>query len=197
MKNGKGDSSFSRIVSTINLRDLVNSLKDMPKEIKAAADSLKFNSMYLTMIGVRGKFNHGIHWMYLPEKEILPNRISFPSHMSLANAPEGMSSILAETTFDPNAPKEKPENVSEKVIDNLHSNGILNRKDVAMSKTISIKYAYPIYDLDYLKNSKAIYDYIDGLGNLHLLGRFGEFKYYNVDKCIRRAMDLSETIKNI
>ena len=56
-------------------------------------------------------------------------------------------------------------------------------------------YAYVVYDENYSKNVKIIKDYLENIG-IYTLGRFGEWTYYNMDKCIESAMKLTEIIKN-
>ena len=34
----------------------------------------------------------------------------------------------------------------------------------------------------------------DGSANLHLLGRLAEYKYYNMDAIVARALDLADTL---
>jgi len=45
-----------------------------------------------------------------------------------------------------------------------------------------------IYDLDYIKKMQVIYRYFNEIG-IELCGRFSEFKYLNMDACIRSAMN--------
>jgi protoporphyrinogen oxidase len=57
------------------------------------------------------------------------------------------------------------------------------------------KYAYVIYDKDYLKNVGIVKNYLEKLGII-LCGRFAEFEYLNMDACIQRGRSLAEKINS-
>ena len=48
--------------------------------------------------------------------------------------------------------------------------------------------AYVVYDLEYQKNIGIVRKYCEGQG-IHLVGRFSQFEYLNMDGVIRSAMD--------
>lgn len=53
--------------------------------------------------------------------------------------------------------------------------------------------AYVIFDRNIKVSKKVIFEYFQG-ENIHLLGRFGEWDYYNMDICIERAMKLFDSL---
>lgn len=54
---------------------------------------------------------------------------------------------------------------------------------------------YAIFNDENLAKYKQYKDSIQGISNLFLCGRLAEYKYYNMDAVIRRALDLYEEIK--
>ena len=50
-------------------------------------------------------------------------------------------------------------------------------------------------DNNYNSSVPKIIEYLNSLDNFYTVGRFGEWTYYNMDKCIESAMVLSEKIK--
>ena len=56
--------------------------------------------------------------------------------------------------------------------------------------------SYPVYDTAYPKNIKIIKDYLGQFSNLQPIGRYGMFKYNNMDHSILTAMVAIENIKN-
>lgn len=192
--SGPQEKIYDQLISTIHLKDFIDRYEDSPKEVKDAANNLKWNSIHLVMLGIKKPKINDFHWLYLPDKEILPNRISFPSNYSPYNAPEGHSSVLAEITFDPKGKKSKlsEREVVERTIDDMDSLKLLNRDDIIFKKYFKIDYAYVVYDLEYQKNMKTIQDFVKKEG-ITLLGRFSEFRYYNSDKCIESAMEKAKS----
>jgi len=96
VSNGKEEFSFDKIISTIPLQELINTLEDVSEE---AVNNLKFNSLITVGIGVdRPKLND-FSWLYIPDKDVLTHRVSFPSNYSPYVAPKGKSSMLVEITY--------------------------------------------------------------------------------------------------
>lgn len=189
----KEPRAYNKIVSTIHIRDFINSLFDVDKEVKEAVYNLKWNSIHLVMLGVKKPKINDVHWLYIPDPRILPNRLSFPSNYSPNVAPPGHSSILVEITFDPHGKKSKLKHseILETTIENLESMGIIKKEEVVFSKVITYPYAYVIYDKNYQSNISKVYDFAKREG-ITLLGRFSEFKYINADKCIESAIEKAQ-----
>jgi len=187
--NGKVEKPFDKIVSTIPIQKLVAAI-DAPKEVKAAATALKYNSLITVMLGINKEKVNDISWLYIPDKKTLAHRVSFPSNYSPYVAPFNKSSVLAEITcnIEDNMWKIKDEEITERVISDLEQLRIINKKDICFAKVKRIEYAYVISDLDYNDNLKIIKNYFDETG-IGLLGRFAEFKYLNMDACIRNALN--------
>ncbi|NYZ74636.1 FAD-dependent oxidoreductase [Candidatus Micrarchaeota archaeon] len=181
---------YDRLVTTMHINDFVRLYDGVPKEVREAAGKLKWNSIHLVMLGLGKAKLNDIHWAYIPDSDILPNRISFPSNFSPNAAPPGYSSVLAETTFAPGGEKAwmKPDEIVERTVEGLHRIGVLGRKDVSFTKLVTCRYAYVVYDLDYQENMKVIEAFAKTEG-ITLLGRFSEFRYYNSDRCIESAME--------
>ncbi len=187
---GTDERAYDRLVTTMHINDFISIYDGVPREVKEAAGKLKWNSVHLAMLGLKKPKLNDIHWAYIPDSDILPNRISFPSNFSPNVAPPGHSSVLAETTFSPGGEKArmKPDEVVERTVDGLHRIGVIDRKDVSFTKLVTCRYAYVVYDLDYQENIRAIGGFAKREG-ITLLGRFSEFKYYNCDRCIESAME--------
>jgi protoporphyrinogen oxidase len=190
VSSSKEKRVYDRIVSTIPIQSLVNSM-DSPAPVKKASSELKYNSLVSVMIGVNKKHLNDLSWLYIPDREILTHRISFPSNYSDKNSPLAASSILAEITchFNDeiwNMPEEK---IIARVLDDLEKLDIIKKSEVCFSKVAKMKYAYVINDLDYQKNNAIIKNHFDQMGII-LLGRFSEFKYLNMDNCVRNALEI-------
>lgn len=189
VSNGKMEKSFDQIVSTIPIQKLVAAI-DAPKEVKAAATELKYNSLVTVMLGINKNKINDLSWLYIPDKKILTHRVSFPSNYSPYVAPSKKSSVLAEITcnIEDNIWKMKDKEIVERVINDLSQLKIINKKDVCFAKARRTEHAYVISDLDYNNNLKIVKNYFDE-NRIGLVGRFAEFKYLNMDACIESAMN--------
>jgi protoporphyrinogen oxidase len=134
-----------------------------------------------------------LSWLYIPDRKILPHRVSFPSNYSPDVAPDGTSSVMAEITckVEDEVWKTKDSIIANQVVNDLHSLGIIDKQDVSFALTRKAEYAYVINDLGYHGNIKIIRDYF-AQRKIGFVGRFSEFRYLNMDDCIKSAMNYTE-----
>lgn len=199
VSDGRVEKNYDRIVSTIPLTEFAGMLGDVPLAVADAAENLRCNSLIIVMIGVDKPELNGISWLYFPEKKDGKFcRVSFPFNYSARVAPLGKSSLLAEITcaYGGDTWNMPDEEISESVINDLHKDGIMDRKNVCFTAVKRNRYAYIIHDLDYSKNVKTVRDYMHSIG-IELCGRFAEFEYLNMDACVRRAMDTAKIINDV
>ena len=187
--NGREEKVYGKIISTTPIHDLIKAL-NATEDVKNAVNNLKYNSLITIMIGINKPKINDFTWLYIPDKGILTHRVSFPSNYSPYVAPEEKSSVLAEITCNIGDEiwKMKDKDLIEKTLDELHRLRIINKEDACLAKVKRMKYAYVISNLDYYENIKIVKDYMRKMG-IELVGRFSEFKYLNMDGCIRGAME--------
>jgi protoporphyrinogen oxidase len=176
------------------VQHLMSSLDGVPREVKNAADALKYNSLVCINIGINGSVP-GISWLYVPDPAVgRTNRISFPSGYSRHGAPDGCSAILAEITHQPgdNVADMTDDELISEVVDMLQSMQILHNDQIVCSSVERQPYAYVVYDLNYQKNIAIVKEYCKEIG-IPLVGRFAQFEYLNMDGCIRSVMDFIAT----
>ena len=85
--------------------------------------------------------------------------------------------------------------ILERIIADLDRVGVIKKQEVIVTDIRRFEYAYPVYDLDYTRNTTIIRQYFASLG-IDLLGRFAEFEYINTDECLRRAQALAERLNS-
>jgi protoporphyrinogen oxidase len=182
-----------KIVSTIPVNELIKTMA-APREVKEAASNLKYNSLICVMIGLDIKKVNNFSWLYIPDRNILPHRVSFPSNYSPHVAPLGKSSVLAEITCTSKSRiwKMTDNELVDRVIDDLACLKILGKKSVCFSSIMKTKYAYVINDLNYVENINTIKRFLVQQ-DIDTIGRFGEFSYLNMDACVRRAIEYVES----
>jgi protoporphyrinogen oxidase len=179
-----------RCISTIPLQYLIPTLSNVPEDVRKAVDDLKYNSLISVSIGIKGQVPP-ISWMYIPdEKTGMENRISFPSNFSPGTAPAGCSSILAEITYNEGdiVSTMSDQEVIDHVTRSLTGMDVLSPGSVISTGLYRHRFAYVVYDINYLKNIAIIREYCNSIG-ISLVGRFSRFEYLNMDGCIRNAID--------
>lgn len=156
VSNGNKEFGFNKIISTIPLQELIKALEDVSMEVIEAVNNLKFNSLITVGIGVDKPKLNDFSWLYIPDKDVLTHRVSFPSNYSPYVAPQGKFSVLAEITYreGDEISKMKDKEIAERTVEDLDRLGIINKDDVILTTVYRFKYAYVIYDLEYKKTLK-------------------------------------------
>ncbi|HMJ08900.1 MAG TPA: hypothetical protein VK468_07835, partial [Pyrinomonadaceae bacterium] len=72
--------------------------------------------------------------------------------------------------------------------------GLIDTRDVEDGAVVRMPKAYPVYDSIYAQAVNTIREFIESLGNMHLVGRNGMHKYNNQDHSMLTAM---LAVKNI
>lgn len=192
ISDGTYNVTADRCISTMPLQELLRCLDGVPERVRLSCNELKYNSLACVFIGIKGKVPD-ISWLYVHEKEPgLFNRVSFPSNYSPEVAPPGHSSILVEITYhEGDQVSAMPgREIINHAIEALKNMKIIKPDEVMYTAMERQKYAYVIYDIDYLRNIAIVKDLCAKRG-IGLVGRFAEFEYLNMDGCIRSALNFT------
>jgi protoporphyrinogen oxidase len=195
VSDSEREKQFDQIVSTIPIFDLVNSLEDVPLQVQRALRNLKYNSLIAVLLGLEGNNLPPYTAVYFPDAELKFHRVGLPGVFSKRNVPPGKSSLLAEiTTKESDATWQMDdEDLIDHVLWGLEKCGLIDPGMVCYRKVKRSKYAYVIYDQNYLSNIKIVKDYVEELGII-LCGRFAEFEYLNMDACVQRGIALAQRL---
>lgn len=196
VSNGLDEREYDRIISCIPIFDLMNAMKGIPGRVNSAVNALKYNSLTVVMLGIDKVKLSDKFAVYVPQRDLIFHRICFHSYMGSWYTPRGKSSVVAEITTNPGdgVHEMSDRQLIEHVVRGLDKEGFIAKKDICESAVKRMKYGYVVHDLKYSKNTKLIHDYFRSI-NIPLCGRFAEFEYLNMDAAIRRALELSKTIK--
>ncbi|MCQ1537972.1 FAD-dependent oxidoreductase [Methanocalculus taiwanensis] len=194
ISDGTTDYTADRVISTIPLQHLLPCLDYVPEEVQRACDALRYNSLISVCIGFSGSAPP-LSWVYIPDAESgYFNRISFPSNYSDAVAPAGHASVLAEITYNEGDAISRLTDMEilDDTIRSLVQMGVIPADaSIAHSSVYRSKFAYVVYDLDYLENISVVRSFLKEQG-IDLVGRFSEFEYLNMDGCIQSAFSFME-----
>lgn len=198
VSNGVEERQYEQIIATQPIFDLIRAIADVPPAIYSALHELKYNSLITVMIGLNVNDLNDFSWLYLPDGDCLAHRVAFPSNYSKDVAPEGKSAVIAEITFNngDSIAKLSDEEIITRTIEELDKKGIIDKDTVCYHKAVRTKFAYVVYDLSYKKNIALIMGFLNHIG-IYPVGRFAEFKYLNMDACIRNALDFTKELKNL
>ena len=196
--NQKETISYTNILSTIPLPDLIKLLPKTPKKVQEAANKLKTNSIYVVNIGVNRESITDKSWIYFLEKEFCFIRVSFPfnfTKIKYSVVPPGHSSISVEIAYGNDNPLPgTEEEIIQKVLSDLKRAEILEEKDeIVFLDTYDIKYGYVIFDKDRKPSITIIHDYLRPK-NIFPCGRYGSWAYLWSDEAILSGKKAAEKL---
>jgi protoporphyrinogen oxidase len=166
---------YDLIVNTLPLNQICNYIENVPDDVLNYSSTLKYNQV-TTMFWETEPTERT--WTYLPEDNTF-----FHRYIHIGNF------------YNPQKNFTITETVGNKTYEEMVENG---KKDSFLKTPLAYnvsEHAYVVFDQNYDISVKAIKSYLSNLG-IKTLGRFGEWEYYNMDICIKKAMDLFESIKS-
>jgi protoporphyrinogen oxidase len=196
--DGVREKEFDRLVSTIPLQTIIKCLKDVPDNVSKAVEGLRHNAMKVILIGVNNESLMDKSAVYIPQTDITAHRICMMGFFSENNVPSGKSSLIAEITANPGSELDKASDdfLIEKTVNELDKAGIIDKNDVVTTELTPIEYSYAVYDSAYRQNISRVRNYFESIG-IHLLGRFGEHEYINMDEVLLRSKRFAETVNKL
>ncbi|MDA8083507.1 MAG: FAD-dependent oxidoreductase [Nitrospiraceae bacterium] len=184
-------------VSSMSLPRLVQLLNPAPPdEVLEAASRLRFRDLVVVTVMVDCPRVTDQTWIYIQDKGIPFGRIHEPTNWSRKMAPEGKSLLVAEffsTKGDP-VWNDSDENLVSTTVSHLAGLGFIRKEEVVDSCVVRAVGAYPLFEVGYEKSCAVLRDYLGRFRNLHLAGRIGLFKYYNMDHAIASGMNAAAEI---
>ena len=214
-----GDTySYNKLISTIPLPEFVRIIEDVSPELVDAVEHLSCSQLLLVNVEVDEVSNRPEDWLYVYDEDKYCTRINFTEKLSNNNAPKRKSGIQVEVYFSKyRLYTGNAKAIAQKVVRELLEMGIIEKEESALNAIANhrwIQYANIICDnerrdaldyvfdglsrfglarnsgdLDALTDWKKMADFRDG--DLYLLGRFGEWKYYWSDDCVLAGKRLS------
>jgi protoporphyrinogen oxidase len=184
-------------ISSIPITKLIDLLEPPPpKTVLTAASKLIFRDLIIVAVMIDRKRVTDQTWIYIPEKNIPFGRIHEPTNWSEKMAPDGKTLLVAEFfSFQGDSVwNASDQTLTGIAVQNLERLGYIRGSEVLDSAVQRVPKAYPLFEIGYDRYVDEIYDYLSRFKNLHVAGRVGMFKYYNMDHAIESGMAAAEKI---
>jgi len=190
--------SGTDFLSSIPITELVQMMSpSAPAEVLRAANSLKYRSLVTVDITVNQKDLFPDNWIYIHSPEVKlgriqnfknwsPSMVADPSKTTL-----GLEYFCTEGDDFWNMDDQK---MFELAADEVATIKICGRKQIEDYVIVRVPKAYPVYDMDYPKHMAIIRTWLDGFSNLQPIGRYGMFKYNNMDHSILTGLYAAQNI---
>ncbi|MBN1879067.1 FAD-dependent oxidoreductase [bacterium] len=185
--------TYDHLVLTCPLHEIVDMTRNIPDELRQLSRSLEFLSVLCVNVGIRRSSITEKHWIYFPEPEFLFHRVFVQGNAAPQVCPQGCFSFTAEITY--NSKKEVDINSAGlTTLDGLIRAGLLNENDpVDVVDLIDIPVAYIVPTHERNSVVSSLREWYKR-HNIHLVGRFAEWEYYNMDHAIDAGWTLAEEL---
>jgi protoporphyrinogen oxidase len=189
--------SGAEILSTIPLTNLLKIMNPAPPEaVMSAASKLRYRDLVVVGLMIDRERVTDQTWIYIPEQKIPFGRIHEPKNWSMEMAPKGRTLLVVEyfSFIGDRFWNETDERLADMTVKNLEYLGFLKNDEIIDSTVVRVPRAYPLFEVGYREQSDLLYDYLKNFRNLHIAGRNGMFRYYNMDHAIASGMETAEEI---
>ena len=193
------------LISSMPVKDLVDTVADAPEEIKRVAGGLPYRDFQTVgLLLPIEKFllqNKGKRptlgniapdcWIYVQDSSVTMGRIQIFNNWSPYMVKDfdkmvwiGLEYFCAEGDTYWNMSDEDFTNFAKGEL--VEIGVIANTDDVVFSRRERVKKAYPAY-FDTYSEFSAVREYLDGIPNLYCIGRNGQHRYNNMDHSMLTA----------
>jgi protoporphyrinogen oxidase len=195
--NQKLETDF--VISSMPITELITALRPAaPREIIEAATALKYRDLVCVALMFDMQYVTDQTWIYIHEPHIDFGRLHEPKNWSVHMAPFDKSCVVFEyfcnegdavwNTDDAELVEKTRHQFAMTQISPGASEKIIDYKVVRTHKT------YPSYEIGFSKPLMKIRDYLKQFSNLQLVGRYGTYKYNNLDHSIETGIKGAQNI---
>lgn len=179
-------------VSSMPLPQLVlNMVPAPPREVLDAARSLRFRALLTVNFLMDHPQDLPDTWVYIHDPSVQVGRVQFFANWSPSMVPDPNQSSMgleyfcwendAIWTMD-------DDQIIAMAKEEAAALGLADPKRVFDAFVVRMPKSYPVYDAQYAKHVEVLRNYLTAFKNLQLCGRYGLFKYNNMDHSILTAM---------
>jgi protoporphyrinogen oxidase len=179
-------------LSSVAIRDLVEALTPQPPaEVVAAAQRLRYRDFLTIALVIRGRDLFPDNWIYIHDARVRMGRIQNFKNWSPEMVPDPEMTCLGLEYFCFEGdelwamPDEELLALGKREIGQLR---LADPAQVVDGAVVRMVKAYPVYDGAYSEAVGTVRAFLEGLGNLQLVGRNGMHRYNNQDHSMLTAM---------
>jgi protoporphyrinogen oxidase len=189
---GKTDHAVDNLISSMPLSDIPRMMSPLPpQDVLDAANGLSYRSIFTVNLLVQQPTIVPDTWIYIHDPDIRAGRLQLYKNWSPEMVPDpSWSSVgLEYFAFEGDALWSMDDDrLIEIAKADLLKLKLVDAKNVRDGFVARYAKAYPVYNDGYRARVDAIRRYLSGIGNLVCVGRYGQFRYNNMDHSIMTAL---------
>lgn len=179
----------------MSLPELARVLSEVPPGVVEAATRLACTGVALVDVALATPPKLGAHWFYVYDADMITSRCSQPHLLSERTVPQGRGSIQAEVYWSERRPLPlPPDELSDRVIDELKTMGVLDGVEVLWSRVRLVPYANVIFDHRRSDAVRTIRRWVEDVAGIRLAGRCGVWEYLWTNGAVRSGWDAADGV---
>jgi protoporphyrinogen oxidase len=198
-KEGGGKIESDFVISSMPITELILSLRPLPPDdIVQAARWLKYRDLVCVALMFNTPFVTDQTWIYVHDPAIDFGRLHEPKNWSRHMAPPDQSCVVFEYFCN------EGDGVWNASDEALYGKTVRDFKKSAIApeaaativdyKVVRTSKTYPLYEIGFSRYLLKIRDYLKGFTNLQLVGRYGTYKYNNLDHSLETGIKGAQNI---
>ena len=188
----------THFISSMPMTELVFFLDPLPPpEVLAAAKKLRYRDLIAVAIFLDKPRVSENTWVYIHDPSINFGRFHEPKNWSGRMSPPGKTSIVLEFFCfkDDEIWKKTDEQLRDLAVSELADKlKIIGRNELLGYHVTRVEKAYPMYETGFRPYYLSVKEYIGKFANLQIVGRYGTYKYNNMDHSIETGMKAAGNI---
>ena len=194
-----GSTPVDAVWSTLPISVLAKMFRPAPpSEVLDAVSKIRYRGMILIYLVLEQSQFSGIDAYYFPEERIPITRMSEPKNFSGSVEPKDRTVLCAELPVDCDGPEWKlsDQELGDQLQTWLASVRLPIKARVQRVLTRRLRFAYPIYDRDYLRHFTTVDRWVERFPNLLNFGRQGLFAHDNTHHALTMAYAASDCLNS-
>jgi len=190
---------YDHIISTMPISLLVERLPEVPGAVLEQSRKLVFRNTILVYLKVDRTDLFSDQWLYVHEPSVEVGRVTNFRNWLPSIYGDSDSSILCLEywcNFDDPKWAQDQEQLVKTAGEEIVRTGLVPEGEVKEGYVVRLPRCYPVYFSGYGEVIKPVEDYLSSVEGLHVIGRYGAYKYNNQDHSILMGMRVSENILN-
>ncbi|MDX2270015.1 MAG: FAD-dependent oxidoreductase [Bryobacter sp.] len=188
---------YDNVVSTMPMTTVLRALPEVPAEVRAHAEKLKFRNTILVYLHVAADGLFPDNWLYIHSPELKTGRITnFRNWAASINRGQTNSILALEFWANDDEPlwQASDAELEELARREIAATGLAKAADVREAMVYHVRRSYPVYSAGYKEHLKPVEQYLSTIQGFQAIGRYGAFKYNNQDHSILMGLLAADNI---
>jgi protoporphyrinogen oxidase len=189
--------SYDHVISTMPISILVERLPEVPLKIMELSKQLTFRNTILVYLKIDRSDLFTDQWLYVHDPSVEVGRVTnFRNWLPTLYGDSDSSILCLEywCYFDDPIWNQNPDKLIDTATKEIVRTGLVRQGDVTEGEVVRLPRCYPVYFKGYSEVMKPVEEYLSSVEGLHVIGRYGAYKYNNQDHSILMGMRVSENI---